>query len=197
MRRAHKHRPMTNEPEKPRRGRPRDEHWHERARRLSMMYSGERATRKIKDVLACAWVAELFEDKGGAPLPQKPALEIGRLLYTDPEVLKMAQALSACEDEAIEATAAEVRSKILARAAELRSKILARLPAVRELYEHALALKAKGWNAGAIAAGIRAVNALYREAQERAVTLVGPQEDVARLTAQLLEGALSLARKNV
>jgi hypothetical protein len=176
---------MTNEPEKPRRGRPRDEHWHERARRLSMMYSGERATRKMKDVLACAWVAELFEDKGGAPLPQKPALEIGRLLYTDPEVLKMAQALSACEDEAIEATAAEVRSKILAR-----------LPAVRELYEHALALKAKGWNAGAIAAGIRAVNALYREAQERAVTLVGPQEDVARLTAQLLEGALSLARKN-
>ena len=183
MRRAHKHRPMTNEPEKPRRGRPRDEHWHERARRLSMMYSGERATRKIKDVLACAWVAELFEDKGGAPLPQKPALEIGRLLYTDPEVLKMAQALSACEDEAT--------------AAEVRSKILARLPAVRELYEHALALKAKGWNAGAIAAGIRAVNALYREAQERAVTLVGPQEDVARLTAQLLEGALSLARKNV
>ena len=68
---------------------------------------------------------------------------------------------------------------------------------MRELYEHALALKAKGWNAGAIAADIRAVNALYREAQERAVTLVGPQEDVAGLTAQLLEGALSLARKNV
>ena len=196
------------EPEKPRRGRPREEYWHKMADLMpGGLFTGKPSTRKLKDVLARGWLQKLFEPGANVsdpgykpPLPRKVVTEIGRLFFVDDEVLEMAQELHGGTDEAT--------------LAELRTQILERLPSVRELYERALMLKSKGWGSGVIAADIRrlrlklthtesraaweakfdrAVNALYLAAQDRAQTLSGPQGDTAALTRRLLEDALTAA----
>jgi hypothetical protein len=165
----------------------------------------------MKDDYARAWLRSLFEpgvDVRPAagykpPLPVKVVSEIGRLLFTDVEVIEMAEVLAGAEDLHDETDNATF--------AEIRAKILARLPAVRELYERALMLKSKGWGSGVIAADIRrlrlklthtepratdtakyekAVNAVYLAAKDRAFALGG---NAAELTVRLLRDALAAA----